>query len=311
MGPRFNLIIFHTPFRQGRADFAEITENISVRAPDIVVYVISEPFQTEPDFWNHVAKLPTLLFSPLPLTIPPQIRGTRRLGQRYGKLEEMQLLQNAGLPIPEAIEIKPDTKLDPATWGPFVVVKPYDAWQGQGVTLRRTKHVRYVDPLSWPEGDSRRGSPLIAQRFVPTGEHLQSWRVHTVFGRPTYAITSISSGTFDQPDPTGDDDFDIPVATQAQDRRIMHSDDPAVLALAKRAQIAFPQAPTLGVDIVKHADTGEFYILEVNSGVPTWHISSRYGLAQQLKYGLDHKSQFGALDIITDAMISATRRDAS
>ena len=51
-------------------------------------------------------------------------------------------------------------------------------------------------------------------------------------------------------------------------------------------------------------------MLEVNASGLTWHISSNYGIGLQRKYGVDLNSQFGALDIIADALVDITRREA-
>jgi hypothetical protein len=67
--------------------------------------------------------------------------------------------------------------------------------------------------------------------------------------------------------------------------------DAAILSLAERAHAALPDVPLLGVDIVRDADTGELFVLELNSIGYTWHFSSPSGLRFQREFGLDLGAQ--------------------
>jgi hypothetical protein len=73
---------------------------------------------------------------------------------------------------------------------------------------------------------------------------------------------------------------------------------------------AFPEIPSLGIDIIREEETRWLYCLEVNASGFTWHISSAYGLGLQRRHNVDLPGQFGALDVIADALIEATRREA-
>ena len=42
------------------------------------------------------------------------------------------------------------------------------------------------------------------------------------------------------------------------------------MALGIKIAEAFPGLPLLGIDIVKHSETGELFALEVNGGGNTW-----------------------------------------
>jgi hypothetical protein len=67
---KYNLIIFHTPQRQGLSDFTTIGDLIARKAPDISVTIISPEIKGLPrDLWQRLAKLPSVVFSPQPLNL--------------------------------------------------------------------------------------------------------------------------------------------------------------------------------------------------------------------------------------------------
>ena len=51
-------------------------------------------------------------------------------------------------------------------------------------------------------------------------------------------------------------------------------DEPELNELARRAHRAFPTIPVLGIDMVRDIETGRLYVIEVNAGGFTWHVSS-------------------------------------
>ncbi len=58
--------------------------------------------------------------------------------------------------MPETVVIEPDTRLDESKWGPFTVVKPIKGGRGKGISLKRTKDVRWTDTSLLPEDNFRR-----------------------------------------------------------------------------------------------------------------------------------------------------------
>jgi hypothetical protein len=152
---------------------------------------------------------------------------------------------------------------------------------------------------------------MYAQRFVDTGANAHSYRVMTVYGRPVYCSHSILLTPRPPLDPDGDEPIDLSIAANADGwRRVEQAYDSEVITAAVGAQRAFPDVPVLGVDLVRDVGSGAIYILEVNPSGYTWHISSNYSKKVQREHGLDYMGQFGALDIIADALIDATRREA-
>ena len=292
-----NLVIVHTPGLQALSDFTTIKALIAERAPDIEVFI----------FGNHrrhsvmrkwVAGRRTLVFSPTPITAFSPIRGKVHACRGLGKMEEVRRLAAAGLRVPESILVMPDTRLDPQSWGAFTVLKPTTGRQGRDVRLVRTRDVRWTP------------SPTIAQRFIDTGEKARNYRVTTVFGRPIFSW--LGEGLIPRPvlDGAGNDQIELPIAANAGERRLELNFDAEVLRYGVDIARAFPEIPVLGIDIVREAATGLLYGIEVNSVGFTWHLSSDSARERMKEHGVDLYSQFGALDIIADALIEVTRREA-
>lgn len=305
-----NLVLVHSPMLQARSDFETIKLKLAARAPDIEVFIVNN-YAANSVSRRQAARRPALIFSPVKLEQFRPLRGKLYCGRPYTKLDELRMMVDAGISVPATRLIEPDTVLDEAEWGPFVVVKPRRGMQGKGVRLQRTRHVRWVDPDTWPPGDDRRGRQMMAQRFVDTGALTACYRVFVVLGRCAYSAVSrsLEPRPFEL-DPRGDDPLDQPIAANVAARAFVLNDDAEVIAFGEDVYRAFPGVAALGVDVVREEATGKLFALEVNSPGITWHISSNYGLALQRKFGVDLPAQMGALDVIADALIEYTRREA-
>jgi len=306
----YNLIILQVPGRQQVSDFMTIRNMMAGRAADIEVHIISTAVPVPPEFWRRVAERPTLIFSAMPIRLDSQYRGARLIPSDRAKLEEIEMLQRAGFPVPDTRKITQDLVLDEAAWGPFTVVKPNVGYRGRGIRLVRTRHVRWSDTSAVPADDPRHGRDLLAQRYIHTGDYASCYRVMTVLGRPIYAMVSLASEKLGPIDAVGGDAIELEVAVNGADRKLVLVDDEEVIALATAVSGKFVQVPVMGIDIVREQETGRLYVLEMNSSGRTWHLSSDHGLGHQRDYGLDFYGQFNALGTITDALIEATRRMA-
>jgi hypothetical protein len=304
-----NLVLVHTPRLQARSDFEAIQLKLAETAPDIEVFIVNNNAPNSVSR-RQAARRPAVIFSPVPLREFKPLRGRIYAGRGFRKMEEVRRMAAAGLPVPETIMIEPETRLDPDTWGPFTVVKPNRGKQGSGVVLRRTRDVRWADPLSFPKGHPHHGVPLLAQRFVDTGTHLTHCRVLAVFDRAVYSTRTRRNDACAPRDPNGTEPLDEPIAANTGERSLSLNYEPDILELGASVWRAFPDVPVLGADIIREAATGKLYVLEVNAGGLTWHLSSDYGMEWQRRRGLDYASQFGAIDIISAVLVEKTRRDA-
>lgn len=304
---RYNLIIFQVPRRQHISDFMTIQNILAGRAPDIDVHIISPTIPIPADFWRRAGERPSLIFSPMPLRIDPNIRGARLTTADRTKSEEIEMLKAAGFPVPDTRMITRDLVLDEAAWGPFTVVKPNVGFRGRGIRLVRTRHVRWSDTAALPADDPRHGMDLLAQRYVHTGDYSSCYRVMTVLGRPIYAMISLAAEKRAPIDAAGGDEIERDVAANSVERKLILIDDEDVIGLAKAIAGKFTQIPVMGIDIIREHGTGRLYVLEMNSSGRTWHLSSDHGLVHQREFGLDYYGQFNALGTIADALIAATR----
>ena len=310
--PRYerNLILVHTPNLQAVSDFHGIKDRLAERAPDIEVFIV-ENYARHSVTRRQAAGRPTLIFSPVKLREFTPLRGRIRDSTgRMPKLDEILHLAAGGVRVPRSALVTPETRLDPAVWGPFTVLKPDPGFQGRGVRLVRTRDVRWVDPQSWPADDPRHGNRILAQAFIDTGPCPAVYRVMTVFGRAVYATLSQTTVPRIDLDPAGSDPVDIPIAATVGERKLEMTYDAEVIAFAESVYPAMPEAAVQGVDVVREAATGLLYVVEINPSGLTWHISSNLGKMRMRDWNVDFNAQFGALDIIADALIEATRREA-
>lgn len=313
-----NLAFYCYPRKGAVDDFREVARRIERAAPDIRAHV----FRTDLSVgwatgWLRLASRPTAYVEMDRIKWFRPLRG-RRLGHARnggigGKLWEYPILDAAGCPLPRWTEITPTTKLDPAEWGPYVVVKPSRGGRGAYVWVNKTGRVKYKPPESFPEGHPGRRGPMLAQRFIYTGRWPTSYRVVTYFGRPILSIRydGVREGApLEGPDRFRDSGGRSIVAS-AKGSHIELSAEPDVLALATRTHLdAFPDIPSLGHDIIREAGSGKLYLAEVNPGGESWMLTNGDGRKMQAQFNIDFYKQFGALDVIAETSIEVARRAA-
>ena len=306
----YHLVVFHTPGLQRVSDFLTVREKMAVCAPDIAMYINSPSIRFNERAWSRLAEHPTALFSPrCMLPLATSIRGVRLIPPSdVHKFDECALLAAAGFPVPKTESILPETVFDEADWGPFIVVKPKRGQQGDGVLLHRTRDLRWRDTKTLPAEDPRHGKELLAQQYIHTGPFATCYRVMTVLGRAVYSVTSIAGVQTPDLDPEISGPLELPIAANTKGRRMQLNYDEEVISLAQDIHRKLTYTPVMGVDIIREHGTGKLYVLELNSRGMTWNLSSDHGLRLQQMHGTDYAAQFGALDIITERLVDATRR---
>jgi hypothetical protein len=307
-----NLILVHQKTKQDRADYEEIVRRIGKGAPGIAVFIAD----TKDDAWGDPAfdrGAPTLTVSPMPLKRFAPPRGAICQGFEFPKGEQYERLGRLGLAVPEWIRVGPGIALDPADWGPYVVVKPELGRKGAEIYIKKTGRVRYRPPESYPEGHPVRSAPLLAQRFIYTGKWPSNYRVVTLFGRPLLCWRCEASHEYVPLNSRWDFKArgGITVVSNKRDSHYTLADDADVIALAASAHAAFPDQPLLGTDIVRDADDGRLYVIECNPRGDAWLLSSDMGRMIERANGLDFAAQFGALGIAAEALIEETRARAT
>jgi hypothetical protein len=306
-----NLILVHWPERQSLEDFEEIARRIADRAPEIGV-LIAEGKARDLHVVLKAALRPTVVVSMMPRKRFRVLHGHVFEGRDLLKSEQYRRYRAAGLPVPDWEVIGPDTRLDPKTWGDYVIVKPDLARKAAGIVIKKTGRVRYAAPEAFAEDHPGRFSPMVAQKFVYTGRWANHYRITTLFGRTLFAIRCEADNSFRPLESR--DGFKgaagvggAPVVSNKKSSHYALSDDKEVIALGEKAHSAFPDIPLLGHDIVRDADTGELFLLESNTRGDVWLLSSGTGRSLQATNGFDLYSQFGALDVAAEALIAKVR----
>lgn len=325
----YNLVIIHTPGLQDIQDFQSIKARLSETDPDVDVTILTVRLAAEHlrivesgtagvtriklnadprnTFWTALASRPTLLFSPVPIDLPGEIRGYRLIARHITKLEEIAMLGAAGFPVPLTAALTRGLVLDEKTWGSMVVVKPTTGRGGHAVRLMRTRDVQALVQRRPGELERR---PLMVQRWIDTGPNLNFFRAMTVLDRVVlvYTVEALEPASLSRDEESA---VLLDIDLQFQRRKQVNSSDREVYDLAARIAKRIDFSPTLGIDIVRDQNSRQLFIMELNSGFPTWHISSRGAKKKERTMGTftlaDRYKQYNALENIGDALASATR----
>lgn len=310
---RWNLVLVSwSEHAQTRADLEEIARRVGEIDPDIRAQVVSH-HRTDQLRLLPLWLRPTLSVSFFALDRRKLLPGRLATGVRLHKHGEYDRLSVAGLPVPRWCVLTPETKLDPAKWGPYVVVKPSAGRRGALVRIQKTTRVRYQLPETLPVDHYGRIAPTIVQEFVYTGEWPESYRVVTLFGTVMLCYRQVTRGRghplksrFDFKATGG-----ISVVSNTQDMEVTLSADAEVIALAERAhREAFDDLPMLSFDIVRDAETGALHILECHAH-GSWMFAADIGLAIEAANKVDFRKQFDALDRAARILARETRLRAA
>lgn len=315
--PAYNLVMLYNPGVLDVADFHQIREHVGAMAPDIDVFIeVNGKANPLFDLRRKVAGRPTLVFSPRPLREFRPVRGKIYCGRAIPKLAQMQLLKAGGVPVPDWKVIEPSTKLRPQRWGPVVIVKPVawaDSTRGRGISMMRTEDVRYRAPEDYSERHPGRKGPMIAQKFIDTGEYSEEFRVLTLFGEPLYAIKKkarVPRPPLDAPrEMLERARVAVTTGETGRDAEVTYCFEPDVLAFAREIYRPLHNVPLQACDILRDVNDSRLYVLEINPGGNTWHFSSG-GVSFQRIEGKLRQEQFGAFELAARLLVERTRAEA-
>jgi hypothetical protein len=314
-----HLILGYRPGWQSVDDLETIAGYIAEMDPSIRTFILPTTHRNLATR-KIAATRPTLIVSNGLIPRFRALRGKVYQGWPMPKIEEVRRLQFAGLPVPRTEILTPELKLDPAVWGEFVILKPTDiatSSHGHGVQLMRTARVRYRPPADYPAGHPGRRGPMLVQQYIDTGPNPGTRRVLTLFGEPLYAY-ALRGTPADRPDLHADDDVieKAVVATQAYpdlDRNFVREED--CLALARKVELAIPEIPLKGIDLMREAGTGQLYVIEINAGGNTWHFSSGHLAEVRNRLGAAFTEpmhrQFDAFRTAARVLVAKTNAEAA
>lgn len=173
-----NLVLAYHPGWQSLEDLNAIARHVSDIDSTIRTFIVPTTHRN-PVTRKHAAQRPALIVSPGQMRVFRPLRGNVYQGGSIAKVEQVRRLEKAGVPVPRTEILTPDLRLDPQTWGEFVILKPTDiatSSRGLGIQLMRTNRVRYIPPDQYPSRHPGRYGPMIVQQFVDTGEYFMAHR---------------------------------------------------------------------------------------------------------------------------------------
>ncbi|HYQ18476.1 MAG TPA: hypothetical protein VEQ58_22020 [Polyangiaceae bacterium] len=285
--PRRLLNLVSVPTVNTDDDFRELAGWIMERDPELLVQVLPDVAGADaasPD-------LPTLTVSPGPARQLRPRRGALLQGQHLPKSAEYRALEAIGVPVPRWVRLLPGKSPDLSALGNFVVTKPDFGARGADVRIERREHAQWTRPRTeLAENFGGHFNPRLAQDLVYTGRWPISHRVATLFGTALFAFT-IEASHDREPLVDRSSFSGQSIVSSGRGCRFSLCHDAEIIALGERAHAAFPRAPLLGADIVRDADSGQLFVLELNSIGSTWHFSSPSGRKFQAQFGFDLAAQ--------------------
>lgn len=310
-----NILLIAQPDHVQLSYFKLLARAISAAAPDVHAYALWD----QPHDWKALDSgldLPTVTFCPVPIRHFKPWRGPVFHCRRLYKSEEYSALQQVDIPLPRWSLLTPDTAPDLDGFGPYVVVKPDWSGRGADVKIMRRGRVRWRPPATdytrWLQGEK---GNWILQEFIYTGPQPVSYRVTTLFGEPMWSWKV-------QADPArrplrhrydfqhGETGGGMSIVSSGKGCVFSLVDEPELGELARRAHSAFPTTPVLGVDMVRDLETGRLYVIEVNAGGYTWHVSSSVGHKIQQQFGFDIDVRFGVQQRAARTLANHARQHA-
>ncbi len=217
------------------------------------------------------------------------------------KSQEYEILDQAGIATPRWAKLTSNHKPDLSTFEDYVVVKPDWGCCGALIRVRSKSAVGWEKLPKLERTSSRISEALIVQDYVHTGPWPVSYRVGTVFGEPIYAwrITGDKSRPPFQERTRNARFFNGRSIVASTKRSSFDTEIPEdVIHFAKKVHTAFPSIPLLGTDVIRDADTGKLYAIDMNTNGNTFHLTSDTGKNIAKDFGLDLQAQFGGAKAI-------------
>lgn len=303
-----NLVFVHQPRKHSSFDLEAIALKIRSIAPEIKIFGVL-PADTADVIPEKEWSRPTLTvsFGQVHNFIPR--RGPVYENRFVTKLEQFKRFRSLGIDTPVTAPYTPGMILDPAQWGPFVMMKPSDPGltsTGQNLFVFRTAS---LSGRRLPKDHPSCRMPILLQQWIDTGEHITSYRCLTLFGAVMYGAVLWRADP--RPSLTSPDAM-IEAMPAGSDRSMTKvCDDAQILAFGARMAEAFPRHPILGCDLLREEATGKLYAIEVNAGGNVWHFSSPRTEPWRTHDGTEKlKRKFSSFDVAAAVLARKTRQEA-
>lgn len=281
---RRHLILVLHPGLQRLPDFVDIAREIAKQAPEIVTHILTHE-HTVADVPARNWEYPTLTvsFSSTGNLIP--LRGRVLMNRRIKKLDQYARFRACGIATPHTERFVFGKAYDEARFGTFAVLKPLPldlSSTGKSIQLFRTANLSTLSPSDLPADHFLRKAPALVQQFIDTGRRPFYYRVLTVMGEPVLwmKVTSpveqveLTQSTQDVSGAIVDPRSVASGETHTLQDRLSYDVPEDALNFGRQVFQAFPDVPLQACDIMREADTGALYVVEINAGGNTWDFSS-------------------------------------
>jgi hypothetical protein len=309
-----HLVLVNQPRILEITDLRIIRGHVKEIAPEISVS-ITDPRMTANEMPAECWQKPsvTVSFNDMGRFIPP--RGPIFCNRPIPKIEQVERLRQAGVPVPHTSTYDFGMHLPAADWGDLVILKPQPLQltsNGQGLYLFRTARLDRRTRDDFPDGHLALKTPMLVQRFIDTGSRFRVYRCLTLFGETMYQ--ALAESPREHPDLASDDAvLEALLPEPPRHETVVHlNKDAGISDFARRMAEAFPTIPILGCDILKEAGTGQLYALEVNAGGNVWHISSpRTKPWRKIDAVVHLVRAFSSFERAAEVLVKITRKHAA
>lgn len=305
-----NLVFVHQPNKLSHVDFEVIAGKIAEIAPEIRIFGVDRrdtPDVISKEDWQRPTL--TLSFGSVGRFVPP--RGPIFENRAVSKLEQFRRFLAHGVETPHSAPFRPGMALDPAEWGPLVIMKPLDPRAtsiGKNLQVFRT---RSLSGRALPPAHPAHAMPMLLQRFIDTGVNMRSHRCLTLFGTVLYGNISTCPRQRPPLDSPDEEIEAMPAEPVRAEMKIQIHEDPELFAFASGMAAAFPSHPILGCDILREAGTGKLYAIEINGGGNVWHFSSpRNEEWRSFESTQRLKRHFSSFEKAAEVLARKTRQEA-
>lgn len=303
-----NLVYVHQPKKLWHSDIEAIAEKMKTIAPEIKIIGVMTDQSADvisPADWSR----PTLTFSfgRIRRFIPP--RGPVYENRFVSKLDQFRAFRRLGIPTPHTAPYQHGMDLNPADWGPFVILKPSDPAKTSSGLYLQVFRTAALSGRQLPHDHPSRRLPMLVQQWIDTGDKLTVYRCLTLFGAVLYG--SRTQRIEARPPLDSPDDVIEAMPAESDRGQGTRTHDRSLLEFALHMAEAFPRHPILGCDILREDSTGRFYALEVNAGGNVWHFSSpRTARWRTFEQTHSLKTEFSSFEIAAEVLAKKTRLEA-
>jgi hypothetical protein len=306
-----NLVLVHEPYVQDCADLEAIAREVSTLAPDIEVFIASNNIRSSTTR-KWAARRPTLVYSPTELRGFQPLRGKTYAGALITKDVQLHRLAAAGVAVPDFALLTDGFEVDPARFGPIVMLKPAGfTSHGRGIEMVQASVLAGSRWRNHPAVQAAGQTPMIIQRFIDTGDYPSHYRVLTLFSEPIFAFRAVSTLRRPPLDAAVDILAAGPFMAKHGQRRLLIPVETDVLDLSRRTFHAISEVALHGCDIIRDNETGRLFVLEINPGGNTWSFSSQWAALLRAELNMpDLSTQFDTWKTCARLLVQRTRSEA-